>query len=126
MSKFTVVVLIRRLVVSVNITDGLFPGGTWGMVVGHCAPKAFEGGTIALAQDGDSVTIDAKQLLLQLNVPEAEIAKRRTAFVEPAPRYKRGVQAKFAFNLDSAVGHTQLRPGESLWVGVRTTRTHVR
>jgi dihydroxy-acid dehydratase len=84
------------------ITDGRFSGGTWGMVVGHVAPEAFEGGTIALVQDGDSVTIDAKQLLLQLNVSEAELTKRRAAFKKPAPRYTRGVQAKFAFNAASA------------------------
>jgi dihydroxy-acid dehydratase len=84
------------------ITDGRFSGGTWGMVVGHCAPEAAEGGTIALVQDGDSVTIDAKQLLLQLNVSDAEIAKRKAAWKKPAPRYTRGVQAKFAFNASSA------------------------
>jgi dihydroxy-acid dehydratase len=84
------------------ITDGRFSGGTWGMVVGHCAPEAAEGGTIALVQDGDSVTIDSKQLKLDLNVSEAEIAKRRAAWKKPAPRYTRGVQAKFAFNASSA------------------------
>jgi dihydroxy-acid dehydratase len=84
------------------ITDGRFSGGTWGMVVGHCAPEAYEGGTIALVQDGDSVTIDAKQLLLQLNVPDVEIANRRAVWKKPEPRYTRGVQAKFAFNAASA------------------------
>ncbi len=84
------------------ITDGRFSGGTWGMVVGHVAPEAYEGGTIALIENGDSVTIDAKQLLLQLNVDEAMLAKRRAAWVKPAPRYTRGVQAKFAFNASSA------------------------
>ncbi|MDI4631964.1 dihydroxy-acid dehydratase [Pelomonas sp. V22] len=84
------------------ITDGRFSGGTWGMVVGHVAPEAYEGGTIALVQEGDSITIDAHQLLLQLNVGEAEIAKRRAAWVKPAPRYTRGVLAKFAKNASSA------------------------
>jgi dihydroxy-acid dehydratase len=84
------------------ITDGRFSGGTWGMVVGHVAPEAAAGGTIALVNEGDSITIDAHKLLLQLNVPEAEIAKRRAAWTEPAPRYTRGVQAKFAFNASSA------------------------
>ena len=84
------------------ITDGRFSGGTWGMVVGHVAPEAAEGGNIALIENGDSVTIDAKQLLLQLNVEEATLAKRRAAWVKPAPRYTRGVQAKFAFNASSA------------------------
>ncbi|MDI9332603.1 MAG: dihydroxy-acid dehydratase [Alphaproteobacteria bacterium] len=84
------------------ITDGRFSGGTWGMVVGHVAPEAAVGGTIALVKEGDSITIDAHQLLLQLNVPEAEIGLRRQAFKAPAPRYVRGVQAKFAFNAASA------------------------
>ncbi|MBU9675828.1 dihydroxy-acid dehydratase [Burkholderia multivorans] len=78
------------------ITDGRFSGGTWGMVVGHVAPEAFVGGTIALVQEGDSITIDAHQLLLQLNVDDAELARRRAAWKQPAPRYTRGVLAKYA------------------------------
>ena len=84
------------------ITDGRFSGGTWGMVVGHVAPEAYEGGTIALVNEGDSITIDATTLTLQLNVAEAEIAKRRAAWKRPAPRYTRGVLAKFAMNASSA------------------------
>jgi len=84
------------------ITDGRFSGGTWGMVVGHVAPEAYEGGLIALVQEGDSITIDAHQLLLQLNVADDEIARRRAAWVKPAPRYTRGVLAKFAKNASSA------------------------
>jgi dihydroxy-acid dehydratase len=84
------------------ITDGRFSGGTWGMVVGHVAPEAAEGGNIALIENGDSVTIDAKQLILQLNVDDATLAKRRAAWKKPEPRYTRGVQAKFAFNASSA------------------------
>jgi dihydroxy-acid dehydratase len=84
------------------ITDGRFSGGTWGMVVGHVAPEAAVGGTIALIHEGDSITIDAHQLLLQLNVPDAEIAKRRAAWKAPEPRYTRGVQAKFAHNASTA------------------------
>ena len=84
------------------ITDGRFSGGTWGMVVGHVAPEAAAGGTIALVNEGDSITIDAHQLVLQLNVPDAELAKRRATWKAPAPRYTRGVQAKFAFNASSA------------------------
>ena len=84
------------------ITDGRFSGGTWGMVVGHVAPEAAAGGTIAFIQEGDSITIDAKQLLLQLNVSDEEIAKRRAVWTAPKPRYTRGVQAKFAFNASSA------------------------
>jgi len=84
------------------ITDGRFSGGTWGMVVGHVAPEAAAGGLIALIEEGDSITIDSHQLLLQLNVADAEIARRRAAWTPPAPRYRRGVQAKFAFNASSA------------------------
>jgi len=84
------------------ITDGRFSGGTWGMVVGHVAPEAAAGGTIAFVNEGDSITIDAHQLKLQLNVPDAEIARRRAAWTAPAPRYTRGVLAKFAFNACSA------------------------
>lgn len=78
------------------ITDGRFSGGTWGMVVGHVSPEAYVGGPIALIEEGDSVTIDAHQLLIQLNLDEAEIARRRAAWVQPEPRYTRGVLAKFA------------------------------
>ncbi|ABI88067.1 dihydroxy-acid dehydratase [Burkholderia ambifaria AMMD] len=78
------------------ITDGRFSGGTWGMVVGHVAPEAFVGGTIALVQEGDSITIDAHRRVLQLNVDDAELARRRAAWKQPAPRYTRGVLAKYA------------------------------
>ncbi|MCZ8236715.1 MAG: dihydroxy-acid dehydratase [Inhella sp.] len=84
------------------ITDGRFSGGTWGMVVGHVAPEAYEGGTIALVQNGDSVTIDANRLLLQLHISDEELARRQAQWVRPAPRYTRGVLAKFAFNASSA------------------------
>ncbi|AUL17079.1 dihydroxy-acid dehydratase [Bordetella bronchiseptica] len=77
------------------ITDGRFSGGTWGMVVGHVAPEAFVGGPIALIREGDSVTIDAHQLLLQLNISDEEMAARRKAWAQPKPRYVRGVLAKF-------------------------------
>jgi dihydroxy-acid dehydratase len=78
------------------ITDGRFSGGTWGMVVGHVAPEAFVGGNLALVQEGDSITIDANKLLLQVNVDDAELARRRAAWKAPAPRYTRGTLAKFA------------------------------
>ena len=84
------------------ITDGRFSGGTWGMVVGHVAPEAYAGGLIALVQEGDGITIDAHKLLLQLNVSDAVIAERRTGWRQPAPRYARGVLAKFAKNANSA------------------------
>ena len=78
------------------ITDGRFSGGTYGMVVGHVAPEAFVGGTIALVHEGDSITIDAEERLLQLNVSEGELVRRRAAWQPPAPRYIRGVLAKYA------------------------------
>ena len=78
------------------ITDGRFSGGTYGMVVGHVAPEAAVGGNIALVQEGDSITIDADARLLQLNVPDEELARRRKAWQPPAPRYTRGVLAKYA------------------------------
>ena len=84
------------------ITDGRFSGGTWGMVVGHVAPEAFVGGTIALIQEGDSVTIDAHQLLIQLNVDESEITKRRQAWSPPKSKYTRGLLAKYARLVSSA------------------------
>ncbi|MEJ6007489.1 dihydroxy-acid dehydratase [Paucibacter sp. AS339] len=84
------------------ITDGRFSGGTWGMVVGHVAPEAYEGGVIALVKEGDRITIDAHQLLLELHVDAAELANRKAAWVKPAPRYTRGVLAKFAKNASSA------------------------
>ena len=84
------------------ITDGRFSGGTYGMVVGHVAPEAAMGGTIALVNEGDSVTIDADQRVLQLNVPDEELARRRAAWQPPAPRYTRGVLAKYAKQVSSA------------------------
>ena len=84
------------------ITDGRFSGGTWGMVVGHVAPEAAVGGVIGLVKEGDSITVDAYQLLLNLNVDEAEIARRRAAWTAPQPRYTRGVLAKFARLASSA------------------------
>ncbi|MEG4279460.1 dihydroxy-acid dehydratase [Microcoleus sp. MON1_C1] len=78
------------------ITDGRFSGGTYGMVVGHVAPEAQVGGTIALVQEGDSITIDAQNRLLQLNVSDAELEQRRALWQPPKPRYTRGVLAKYA------------------------------
>jgi dihydroxy-acid dehydratase len=84
------------------ITDGRFSGGTWGMVVGHVSPEAVVGGTIALVHEGDSITIDAHQLLIQLNVPDDELERRRNAWTPPPPKYTRGVLAKFAKLASSA------------------------
>lgn len=72
------------------------------MVVGHVAPEAHEGGNIALVQEGDTITIDSRTLTLQLHVPDDELARRRAAWRRPAPRYTRGVLAKFARSASSA------------------------
>jgi dihydroxy-acid dehydratase len=77
------------------LTDGRFSGATWGMVVGHVAPEAYVGGTIALVKQGDSITIDAKRRLIELNVPAKEIGRRRKAWKAPKPRYTRGLLAKY-------------------------------
>jgi dihydroxy-acid dehydratase len=84
------------------ITDGRFSGGTYGMVVGHVAPEAAIGGAIALVQEGDSITIDASARLLQLNISNEELTGRRAAWEPPAPRFKRGVLAKYAALVSSA------------------------
>jgi dihydroxy-acid dehydratase len=84
------------------ITDGRFSGGTYGMVVGHVAPEAYVGGTIALVHEGDSITIDAEQRLLRLNVSEEELARRRAGWKSPKARYARGVLAKYARLVSSA------------------------
>jgi dihydroxy-acid dehydratase len=84
------------------ITDGRFSGGTWGMVVGHVAPEAAAGGLIGLVEEGDPITVDAYKLLLQLDVDEAEIERRRAAWKAPSARYTRGVLAKFAKLASSA------------------------
>jgi dihydroxy-acid dehydratase len=84
------------------ITDGRFSGGTYGMVVGHVAPEAAVGGTIALIEEGDSITIDAGRRLLQLDVAEPELARRRAAWKAPAPRYTSGVLHKYARLVSSA------------------------
>ena len=77
------------------LTDGRFSGGTWGMVVGHVAPEAYVGGPIAFIKEGDSITIDAKKRLIQLNVSAKELAQRRKKWKAPKPRYTRGLMAKY-------------------------------
>ena len=84
------------------ITDGRFSGGTWGMVVGHVAPEAYEGGVIALVNEGDEITIDARKRLIELNVSEREINRRRKAWAPPKPRYTTGVLAKYTRLVSSA------------------------
>jgi dihydroxy-acid dehydratase len=93
------------------LTDGRFSGGTWGMVVGHVSPEAYLGGTIALVKEGDSITIDAHKLLIQLNVPAKEIAARRKKWKQPKPRYTRGLLAKY-FKLVSTASIGAITDGE--------------
>ena len=78
------------------ITDGRFSGGSYGLVVGHVAPEAAVGGTIGLVQEGDSITVDADQLLLQLNVDDAELERRRSVWTRPTPRYRTGILGKYS------------------------------
>jgi dihydroxy-acid dehydratase len=84
------------------ITDGRFSGGTYGLVVGHVAPEAQVGGLIALIHEGDSITIDADKRILQLNVAEGEIARRRAAWTAPPARYTRGVLAKYSAQVSTS------------------------
>jgi len=84
------------------VTDGRFSGGTWGMVVGHVTPEAFEGGPIALVREGDAITIDSRKHLIQLEVPKAELARRKAKWKQPKPRYTRGVLAKYADQVGDA------------------------
>ncbi|MBA3345509.1 MAG: dihydroxy-acid dehydratase [Gemmatimonadales bacterium] len=84
------------------ITDGRFSGGTYGLVVGHVAPEAAVGGAIALVEEGDLVTIDAEQRLLEVDVCQDEMARRREAWVPPPARYTAGVLFKYARQVSSA------------------------
>jgi dihydroxy-acid dehydratase len=84
------------------ITDGRFSGGSHGFVVGHITPEAYVGGTIALVKNGDTITIDAEKRQINLDIPAAELKKRKKAWKKPSPRYTRGVLAKYAAHVTSA------------------------
>jgi len=84
------------------ITDGRFSGGSWGWIVGHVAPEAFVGGTIALVKDGDSITLDRDKRLIELHVSAKELAARRKKWKAPRPRYKDGILAEYARHVSSA------------------------
>jgi dihydroxy-acid dehydratase len=84
------------------ITDGRFSGGSHGFVVGHITPEAIEGGPIAIVQDGDTITIDAQTHEVKLHLSDEEIAVRLAKWQKPAPRYTRGVLAKYAKTVSSA------------------------
>ncbi|MDI3271733.1 dihydroxy-acid dehydratase [Pseudomonas sp. AL03] len=84
------------------ITDGRFSGGSHGFVVGHITPEAFDGGPIALIEDGDKITIDAETRQITVDVSDTELAERKTRWVRPESKYKRGVLAKYAKTVSSA------------------------
>jgi dihydroxy-acid dehydratase len=84
------------------ITDGRFSGGSRGFVVGHITPEAYEGGAIALVENGDSITIDAKNREMTLNINDEEMARRKHNWQQPAPKYTRGLLAKYARTVSSA------------------------
>jgi dihydroxy-acid dehydratase len=92
------------------ITDGRFSGGSHGLMIGHAAPEAADGGPIAFVRDGDTITIDAEKRNLSLDVPAAELEKRRAGFKPPPPRYKTGVFAKYAAFVSSAKDGAITRP----------------
>ena len=84
------------------ITDGRFSGGSLGFVVGHITPEAYVGGPLAFVKDGDTITIDAESRELNLEISANELNRRRKAWTAPAPRYTRGVLAKYAHTVTSA------------------------
>nr|WP_298374751.1 dihydroxy-acid dehydratase [uncultured Halomonas sp.] len=84
------------------ITDGRFSGGSHGFVVGHLSPEAFEGGPLALVEDGDEITIDAEADTIDVHIDDQEFERRRANWKQPAPRYTRGVLAKYARTVSSA------------------------
>jgi dihydroxy-acid dehydratase len=84
------------------ITDGRFSGGSHGFVVGHVTPESYVGGPLALVKNGDPITIDAEKREITLSVPAKELAQRRKAWKKPAPRYTRGVLAKYAAHVTTA------------------------
>ena len=84
------------------ITDGRFSGGSHGFVVGHITPEAYSGGPLAIVQDGDTIIIDAKSSAMNLGLSDQEIAQRLESWTQPAPRYTRGVLAKYAATVRTA------------------------
>ena len=105
------------------ITDGRFSGGTWGMVVGHVAPEAYVGGTIALVEEGDSITIDAHRLLIQLNVDDDELARAARALAAAAAAlHARAARQVHAARVDGEPRRDHRRAALSARGGVRGTR----
>jgi dihydroxy-acid dehydratase len=106
------------------LTDGRFSGATRGLMAGHVAPEAARGGPIALVRDGDRITFDIARRRLDLEVPAAELARRRARWQAPAPNYTSGVMAKYAYLVTSASegAITAAGPGQA---AVRPTRAPV-
>jgi dihydroxy-acid dehydratase len=98
------------------ITDGRFSGGSHGFVVGHVTPESYVGGPIALVKNGDKIIFDAVKRTLTLDVPAKELAKRKKAWKKPAPRYPRGVLAKFAAHVTSASEGAVTDKDLNLWL----------
>jgi dihydroxy-acid dehydratase len=84
------------------ITDGRFSGATHGLMVGHIAPEAFRGGPLAVVRDGDTIVLDVESRRLDLDIPTDELEARLAEWTPPAPRYTRGVFAKYAEGVSSA------------------------
>jgi dihydroxy-acid dehydratase len=84
------------------ITDGRFSGASHGMMIGHASPEAFVGGTLALLRDGDTISIDVEKRSISVELSDSELAARRKAWSPPAPKYTRGVFAKYAKLVKSA------------------------
>ena len=96
------------------ITDGRFSGGTWGMVVGHISPEAYVGGTIGLVKEGDSITINANERLIEVNLSDEELTARRKNWEKPTRKYTSGVLAKYASLATSASLGAHTVPSENL------------
>lgn len=96
------------------ITDGRFSGGTWGMVVGHISPEAYVGGTIGLVKEGDSITINANERLIEVNLSDEELIARRKNWEKPTRKYTSGVLAKYASLATSASLGAHTVPSENL------------
>jgi len=84
------------------VTDGRFSGTNYGLLIGHVSPEAADGGLIALIQNGDPIEIDIRKKTLTLDVPEAELKKRKAQWAPPAPKFKKGVLAWYSQSVSSA------------------------
>jgi dihydroxy-acid dehydratase len=95
------------------VTDGRFSGATHGFMIAHVAPEAFNGGPIAVVEEGDSITVDADKGIIDIDIPAAELARRLAAWKPRAPRYKTGVFAKYCALVSSASEGAITRPSQN-------------